>query len=181
MNIYIIAGPPGVGKSTSAYRFVPSDISIIDQDLAAYQYRKDGFVDYQHLATLKSNQQIRDFLFSQKDFALELNLGFQSHYDYLKSIANFNPENMVHLILFYTESVDFCLFRAEIRHKDGGHLVKPEIVKEMYEETIPLLKQNLNLFKTFRFIDVSTNQISEVTPNNIPLWLNDNDVINLIN
>jgi len=180
MNIYIIAGPPGVGKSTSAYRFVPSDISIIDQDLAAYQYRKDGFVDYQHLATLKSNQQIRDFLFSQKDFALELNLGFQSHYDYLKSIANFNPENTVHLILFYTNTVDFCLLRAEIRHKKGGHLVKPEIVKEMYEETMPLLKQNLNLFKTFRFINVSTNQIAEVTPNTIPLWLSDNDVINLI-
>ena len=84
------------------------------------------------------------------------------------------------MILFYTESVDFCLFRAEIRYKDGGHLVKPEIVKEMYEETMPLLKQNLNLFKTFRFIDISANQIMEVTPNNIPLWLNDNDVINLI-
>ena len=131
MNIYIIAGPPGVGKSTCAYRFVPSDISIIDQDLAAYHYRKDGFVDYQHLATLKSNQQIKDFLFSQKDFALELNLGFKSHYDYLKSIANLNPENTVHLILFYTNTVDFGLLRAEIRHKKGGHLVKPEIVKEM--------------------------------------------------
>ena len=34
MNIYIIAGPPGVGKSTSGYRFVPADVSIIDQDLS---------------------------------------------------------------------------------------------------------------------------------------------------
>jgi predicted ABC-type ATPase len=180
MNIYIIAGPPGVGKSTVGYRFVPTDVAIIDQDLAAYHYRKDGFADYQHLATLKSNQQIKDFLFSQKDFALELNLGFQSHYNYLKSIASFNPENTVHLILFYTNTVEFCLLRAEIRHKKGGHLVKPEIVREMYEETMPLLKQNLNLFKTFRFIDVSANQITEVTPNNIPLWLNDNDIMKLI-
>lgn len=70
MNIYIIAGPPGVGKSTVGYRFVPTDVSIINQDLAAYHYRKDGFVGYQHLATLKGNQQIKDFLFSQKDFAL---------------------------------------------------------------------------------------------------------------
>ncbi len=72
------------------------------------------------------------------------------------------------------------MLRAEIRHKKGGHLVKPEIVKEMYEETFPLLKQNLNLFKTIRFIDISATQIIEVTPNNIPLWLNDNDLINLI-
>lgn len=55
MNIYVIAGPPGIGKSTSGHRFVPNNIPIIDQDLAAYQYRKEGFTDYQHLAPLKSN------------------------------------------------------------------------------------------------------------------------------
>ncbi len=114
MNIYIIAGPPGIGKSTSGYRFVPTDISIIDQDLAAYHYRKDGFADYQQLATLKSNQQIKDFLFSQKDFALELNLGFQSHYDYLKSIANFNPENTVHLILFIQILLNFACLEQKL-------------------------------------------------------------------
>jgi predicted ABC-type ATPase len=143
--------------------------------LAAYQYRKDGFADYQHLATLKSNQQIKDFLFSQKDFALELNLGFQSHYDYLKSIANFNPENAVHLILFYTDSVDFCMIRAKIRHKKGGHLVKPEIVKEMYEAT----KTKSQSIQNF-FIDVAPNWVNEVTQNNTPNWLNENDLINLI-
>lgn len=180
MNIYIIAGPPGVGKSTIGYRFVPDDVPIIDQDLAAYQYRKEGFADYQHLATLKSNQQIKDYLFSQKDFGLELNLGFQSHYDYLKSIAHFNPENTVHLILFYTDSVEFCLIRAEIRHKKGGHLVKPAIVKEMHEQTMPLLKQQLKLFTTFRFIDVSPNWVKEVTQNDIPAWLHDNDMMDLI-
>ena len=45
MNIYLIAGPPGIGKSTSSSRFIPSGITIIDQDLAAYQYRKEGFGD----------------------------------------------------------------------------------------------------------------------------------------
>jgi predicted ABC-type ATPase len=180
MNLYILAGPPGVGKSTVGYRFVPSKVPIIDQDLAAYHYRKDGFIDYQQLATLKSNQQIKDYLFSQNDFALELNLGFPSHYDYLKSILSFNPKNTVHLILFYTNTVEFCLLRAEIRHKKGGHLVKPEIVNEMYRETIPLLKQNINLFKTFRFIDVSANQVTEITANNMPLWLIDHNLVNFI-
>jgi len=47
MNICIIAEPPGIGKSSSSYSYVPDGVPIIDQDLAAYQYRKDGFRDYQ--------------------------------------------------------------------------------------------------------------------------------------
>lgn len=180
MNIYIIAGPPGIGKSTSGYRFIPAEVPIIDQDLAAYQYRKEGFADYQHLATLKSNQQLKEYLFANKDLALELNLGFPSHYDYLKSIAAFNTANAVHLILFYTDSVNFCLTRAEVRHKKGGHLVKPEIIIEMYEQTFPLLKENLHLFKTFRFVDVSTTSIREVTPSYLPDWLHDEVLIKRI-
>jgi 2-phosphoglycerate kinase len=79
MNIYLIAGPPGIGKSSSSFDYVPNGLSIIDQDLAAYQYRKEGFLDYQQLATLGVNQKIKNHLFEQKDFVLELNLGFQSH------------------------------------------------------------------------------------------------------
>jgi predicted ABC-type ATPase len=180
MNIYIIAGPPGIGKSTTGYRFVPAQLPIIDQDLAAYQYRKEGFADYQHLASLKSNQQIKDFLFAEHDFALELNLGFPSHYDYLKSIASFNRANNVHLILFYTDSVEFCLTRAKLRHIKGGHLVKPEIIQEMYEQTFPLLKANLSIFQSFRFIDVSKIAILETSIQNPPAWLRNNELIDLL-
>ena len=62
MNIFIVAGPPGIGKSTSSYRFVPDGVPIIDQDLAAYQYRKESFFDYQTLASLSSNQKIKSYL-----------------------------------------------------------------------------------------------------------------------
>lgn len=180
MNIYIIAGPPGIGKSTSGYRFIPENVPIIDQDLAAYQYRKEGFADYRHLATLKSNQQIKEYLFADNDVALELNLGFPSHYDYLKSIVGFNPTNSVHLILFFTDNINFCLTRAEIRHKKGGHLVKPEIITEMYEQTFFLLKENLKLFQTLRFVDVSTTFIREVTSSTLPNWLRDESLIKRI-
>jgi len=43
MTIYLIAGPPGVGKSTNARPFIPPSVPIIDQDLAAYQYKKEVF------------------------------------------------------------------------------------------------------------------------------------------
>lgn len=171
MNIYILAGPPGSGKSTSSYRFVPRGLPIIDQDLAAYHYRKEGFADYQHLATIKSNQQIREYLFSSQDFALELNLGFQSHYDYLSSIVQFDPSNRIHLILYFTDSVEICVLRAKLLYKNGGHLVRSEIVREMYDNTIPLLQKYLAIFHSLRFIDSSDTAIREVFGEDLPTWL----------
>lgn len=177
MNIYIIAGPPGIGKSTSGLRFLPKRITIIDHDLAAYQYKKEGFSDYKELGIMSGNEQIRSNLFAKEDFALELNLGFQSHYDYLKSLAYFDPSNKVHLILFFTDTADLCLFRAKFRHKKGGHLVNPEVVIEMYNNTIPLLKENISIFKSMRFIDITNENISKVTSINPSNWVKDNDLV----
>ncbi len=50
MIIYVIAGPPGIGKSTNGRAFIPAGVPIIDHDLAAYQYKKRGFTDYQGLS-----------------------------------------------------------------------------------------------------------------------------------
>lgn len=176
MNIYLIAGPPGIGKSSSSFDYVPDGVSIIDQDLAAYQYRKEGFLDYQQLATLGVNQKIKNHLFEQKDFVLELNLGFQSHYDYLKSIAHFDSSNHIHLILYFTDNIELCLLRAETRHRNGGHLVEQAIIEEMFENTFPLFRENISLFKTMKFLDVSDISIIEVTSNHIPNWIKDNDL-----
>lgn len=70
MNIYLIAGPPGIGKSTNAKNIILENIPVIDYDLAAYQYKKQGFKDYQSLASLSANQNIKKYLFEKKDFAL---------------------------------------------------------------------------------------------------------------
>lgn len=52
MNIYLIAGPPGIGKSTYGRELIPHHVPIVDHDLAAYQYKKQGVADYSELASL---------------------------------------------------------------------------------------------------------------------------------
>ena len=174
MNIYVIAGPPGIGKSTAGYRTVPPNLQIIDQDLAGQQYKKEGFIDYQQLATFSSNNKIKSFLFNNLDFAIELNLGFQVHYDYLKSFRNISKEYKIHLILFFTDYLEICLQRAAIRHKMGGHLVKPAIIIDMYKNTIPLFKENESLFHTKLFIDITPTKIELVNQQNPPKWVIEN-------
>ncbi|WP_291038151.1 hypothetical protein [Dyadobacter sp. 50-39] len=66
------------------------------------------------------------------DFALELNLGYLSHYDYLRSLAVSRSDVNVHLILFFTDNVELCLLRAKVRHQSGGHLVEPHVIQSMY-------------------------------------------------
>lgn len=115
---------------------------------------------------------------SGKSFALELNLGFPSHYEYLKSIVGFNPLNQVHLLLFFTDKLTLCLDRASIRHLNGGHEVKQEIIEEMYAATIPLFQQNANLFFSVRLLDVQNTTMIE--PNqrskNVPDWISQNNL-----
>jgi hypothetical protein len=47
----------------------------------------------------------------------------------------------------------------------------------MFENTFPLFRENVNLFKTIKFLDVSDMSIIEVTSNHIPNWIKDNDLI----
>jgi predicted ABC-type ATPase len=171
MNIYIIAGPPGIGKSTSSFKYIPENIDVIDHDLAGYQYKKEGFADYKELGMMAGNQQIRSNLIHNEDFALELNLGFQSHYDYLKSIAQFDSNNKICLILFFTNTLELCFRRAALRYEFGGHLVSREIIEEMYEQTIPLLKEYIKLFHSLSFLDVTNDNITKVTLDSLPDWV----------
>jgi hypothetical protein len=70
------------------------------------------------------------------------------------------------------------LNRALSRHKNGGHLVEPEIIKEMYGNTIPLLLENKHLFHSFNLIDVDYKSVNMVTNEIIPLWDKNNDLQN---
>ena len=182
MTIYVVAGPPGIGKSTNAGEFIPVGVPIIDQDLAGYQYKKQGFSDYQDLASLRTNQRIKDYLLTGQDFALELNLGFESHYKYLKSIAYFDRGNRLDLLLFFTDDLTLCLDRAALRYVNGGHEVKPEVVKEMYVNTLPLFIANKAMFHSVRLVDCSGFALVDHSrkSNMLPNWITANGLIDYL-
>ncbi|MDB5152126.1 MAG: hypothetical protein JWR54_877 [Mucilaginibacter sp.] len=141
-EIFIIAGPPGIGKSTRGADFVDPDLDILNEDDVKVKYKEKGFPDYNEYAMTRVRNIIRHKLISNEDFALELNLGFAHQYEYALSAKKFSRENKLNIILFYTDSLQLCLDRAKERYNSGLHLVKPEIIQQMYFNTIPLLKEN---------------------------------------
>ena len=48
-RIYVIAGAPGVGKSSAAHQFVPTGLDILDVDFFAQINKNYGNADYNFL------------------------------------------------------------------------------------------------------------------------------------
>jgi dephospho-CoA kinase len=66
MKIFVIAGPPGIGKSTNAKNFVPVKTPIIDQDLAGYQYKNKDLQIIQILLRLPRTKKLNNIFLLQK-------------------------------------------------------------------------------------------------------------------
>ena len=161
-QILVIAGPPGIGKSTSGFEFVDPELEILNEDEMAFKYRTRGYPDYKEQAIHRLTQVIRTKLIRNEDFALELNLGYPEHYDYILSAKKFRDENSLHIILFYTDDLEICIERARLRFEAGRHLVKPEIIREMYANTLPLLQSNLEQIDSIRFINADKERATVV-------------------
>jgi predicted ABC-type ATPase len=169
-KIYIIAGSPGIGKSTSGRHFVPTSIDILNHDnlLLHYKYKKE--VDYEDLANLKANNFILEQLAAKNDFGVELNLGFDNHYELLRFIKREHSYYQIEIVLFHTDNIEICLERALFREKFGGHHVDSDIIRKMYENTIPLIKRNIHRIHSLQLINVDFDSLKVV-------YSKDNDTI----
>lgn len=158
-RIYIIAGPPGIGKSTTGDQYIDPELDILNEDEMRFKYKAKGYADYNEYSIHRVRDTIRQKLIRNEDFALELNLGYPHQYEYSRSIKRFNSENTLSVILFFTDSQQLCKDRAELRFKNGRHLVKPETIEQMYSNTLPLLKSNFDLIDHLVLVD--TNPANE--------------------
>ena len=161
-QIYVIAGPPGIGKTTTGLNYIDPELDILNEDEIRFKYQELGYPDFREHAIHRVDQTIRTKLIRNEDFAYELNLGFPEHYDYVNSFKKFNSDNILNVILYFTDDLELCLDRAKLRHEAGRHLVKPETVVTMYRQTIPLLKENFNRIDSLTLIDTSTEKVSLV-------------------
>ncbi|MEA5460103.1 hypothetical protein VB796_13690 [Arcicella sp. LKC2W] len=169
-KIYIVAGTPGIGKSTSGKYFVPSTVKILNHDSLLLYFKNKSAVDYEELSNLKANEFILEQLNQNQDFGVELNLGFDNHYDLLRFVKKKFYQYKIEVILFHTDNIQLCIDRAILREKFGGHAVKIHIIEQMYKNMIPLLQNNASLIHNIQLINVEFDSLKIVYPinNNLP-------------
>jgi predicted ABC-type ATPase len=153
--INIIAGPPGIGKSTNGFDYIDENLDILNEDEMRFRYKAKGFADYNEYSIYMVRDIIRRKLIRNEDIALELNLGYPHQYEYALAAKKFSNDNKLNVILFFTDSLQLCIDRANIRYESGLHLVKPETITEMYNNTIPLLKDNFDSIDNLSLVDAN--------------------------
>ena len=185
-RITIIAGPPGVGKSTMGHLYVPSDMEIIKKDELIQANKAFYYKIFQQLAIQKWLSTINDNLHANRDFAFELNLGMPMHWDFAQSLRQQQAYHTLNIVLFFTDHLDMCKQRAEERFKAGQHEVNPAVLENMYHNTLPLLKHHFAWIEALTLIDARRdNSFSTVasylaidqsleTGETSPSWFNDN-------
>ncbi|HXJ88917.1 MAG TPA: zeta toxin family protein [Candidatus Binatia bacterium] len=137
MDVYIIAGPNGVGKTTFARKFLPKyancrnfiNADLIAQGLAPFSPEAAGI-----RAGRLMLGEIRSFARRGVSFGFETTLSRKS---YLRLIRHLKERGYkVHFFFLWVKDVDVALARIRDRVVKGGHGVPEAFVRRRFERSI---------------------------------------------
>jgi predicted ABC-type ATPase len=137
MELYIIAGPNGVGKTTFARTFLPKYAdckNFINADLIA-----QGMSPFSpEAAAMRAGRlvlsEIRFFAQRKVPFAFETTLSGRS---YLRLIRQLKKQGyQVHVFFLWVRSVDVALSRVKDRVLKGGHDVPEPVIRRRFGRSI---------------------------------------------
>ena len=137
MELYIIAGPNGVGKTTFAREFLPHfadcknfvNADLIAQGVAPFSPEAAAF----RAGRMMLNE-IRSFSKKRESFAFETTLSGKSYLSLIRGLSR--KGYTVHLFFLCVDNVDVALSRIEQRVLKGGHDVPELVVRRRFHRSI---------------------------------------------
>ncbi len=142
LNLYIIAGCNGAGKTTACNTLLP-EILNVNEFVNADNIAKGLSPFNESAVAFEAGRimlhRIEELLNKKVDFAIETTLATRSYVSFIKKAKLQNYQ--VHLIFFYLNSVELAISRVAQRVEEGGHNIPLEVIKRRYSSG----KKNFNL------------------------------------
>src|SRR5258708_14086021 len=138
-TIYVIAGPNGIGKTTSSFDLLPKNVPLINSDEIAREAREAGIisVNSQEYSNQEATRLVNDHLNRRSSFIIETNLADVETWKFLISVQQLGYELNVKYIS--TDKLDLLNNRIAERVLLGDHYVRPDIVEQRYIAGLKLL------------------------------------------
>ena len=132
-QLYVIAGPNGVGKTTFAKEFLPSHAkcpTFVNADLIA-----QGLAPFSpSTVALKAGklliERIRELAQRKADFAFETTLSGRSYLSLLRGMKE--QGYRIHIFFLWIQTVELALARIANRVRMGGHAIPADTVHRRF-------------------------------------------------
>lgn len=178
-TLFIIAGPNGVGKTTSFFSVFPVNLPVINADEIAKQLReKLGEINVQEIANGEATKQINGYLAKKMSFGFETNLADNDTWEFIKRVQMLGYKIIINF--FCVDNIAVCINRVLSRVKEGGHYVRPDIIQYRYENALGFLKRNKDIPDILELTDNTFEPINCLTLNKgeiifqskpLPIWI----------
>ena len=156
-RIFIIAGPNGSGKTTTALSLLPDLINIYEFINADEIARGLAPLHPESMALTASKLMItrlRELLNANKSFAFETTAAGRNYIKYLKEAKNKRYE--INLVYLWLDNEDLAIKRVAQRVAQGGHHVPAEIIRRRYKlGVMNIIKHYLSVVDSVPFLDNS--------------------------
>jgi predicted ABC-type ATPase len=137
MDLYIIAGPNGVGKTTFAREFLPNYAdcrNFVNADLIAQAMAPFSPETAAVRAGRTMLGEIRSFANKRVSFAFETTLSGRSYMVLLRQLKATGYR--IHVFFLWVKTVDLALSRVQERVSRGGHDVPEPVIRRRFDRSM---------------------------------------------
>ena len=153
-ELHIVAGPNGVGKTTAFATIVPQGLDYINADLIAKTIKeKAGGLNTQDIANQEAAKIFYEKAARQESFAIETNLYDVETYKSFQGLQGLGYSIFIYFLAL--DDVSLCIDRVNLRVRQGGHYVNPDIIRQRYTTGLALLKHYKSFPDVLMLIDNS--------------------------
>src|SRR5689334_6069504 len=93
-TLYVVAGPNGIGKTTSSFDLLPKNVPLINSDEIAKEAREAGIltVSSQEYSNQEASRLVSEHLEKRSSFAIETNLADVDTWKFLIEVQHLGYE-----------------------------------------------------------------------------------------